>query len=149
MKKKRTLEGLRRHRERSKEAKKRKRLDPEYRKLEALRAKARYHQSKDKYIKASSRWQEEHRSEVNERRNFKRKLNPGLARAKDKKWRANSLKGWLTKLRRGDCTVDEFLRRYSETALRLDERFKKARGDNTHDSSGTRKAIGKFSKSEA
>lgn len=131
---KRTAEGWRKHYARSKELKRRKRKDPEYRKREAEKANERYYLNKFKYNQYCRGYYEKHRGSINEKRKAWRRANPVLARELDKKWRDNSIKACINKFRRGDLTLDELNRRLGETFIRLDERLKSKRTKGSSDS---------------
>jgi hypothetical protein len=118
---KRTIEGAIRHRETTNAYRRRKRLDPAFRAAEAITAHARYERDKDQRREYAREWQSKHKEEVNERRKKVRRGNPESARAKDKQWRANGVRAYFAKFRRGDIGVSEFADRIGKAYIRHDE----------------------------
>ena len=140
---KRTPEGIARHLAKTREFKRKKRLDPEFKRIEAEKASIRYHANKEKYRAYALDWQRKNKELVRERRKKWRKQNGHLARALDRKWRANSIKSTIAKFRAGDISLSELDRRLRETFVRLDARYadrSTERGVGHNDSSGSGKA---------
>lgn len=127
MPQKRSPEGKKKHAAKCLARKIRLRKDTLYRAKEAERARIRYHLNKDKYKDIALKSISKRRSEINAKRREKRRLDPTNAKLNDKKYRANSVKGYITKLRRGEIGLDEFNRRIGKHFDWYDERIRQAR----------------------
>lgn len=119
---KRTPEGLARHKAQSKELKRKRREDPEYRKEEARKASERYKKNKEKHRIISLRWQNKNKEVVGEKRRRFRRENPELARAADKRCRESSLTTAIRKFKRGELGFDELNQRLNEALVRVNDR---------------------------
>lgn len=146
---KRTIEGTIRHRAQALAIKREKRRSPEFRAKEALAAKARYHKNKLKHrAKARERY-EAKKDEINKRRRERRRENPKAARAQDRLWRSNSIKHWISELRRGRVSIDEIHRRIGESYVRLNERLEYTVREYAEDGGRDSKAASEPGPSEA
>ena len=122
---KRSVAGKLRAALRSMARTKKKRENPEFKAMEAEKARARYERNKDKYRDISLRSQQKRREEINAKRREQRRLKPTNAKLNDKKWRSSRLKNESARLKRGEISLDEFSRRVGKHLAWYDERIRR------------------------
>lgn len=110
------------------------RKDPAYRAIEAEKARLRYHANKEKYRLRVIEYQDKNRKIINEKRRLRRRRDTALAKSKERKWYANSIKATIAKVRRGDVTIEQLSERLRESLTRADgklEREKRRRRESS------------------
>lgn len=131
----RSPEGIAIHRAKTKDLHRKKRLDPEYRAREALKARERYLKNKGHAVAIIKKWQDQHREEICAKRRQWRRDNPSLAREADKRDRESSIKYAIARVRDGTMGLSELNQRIHRALIRVNDRTRRER-DSCNDSSG-------------
>lgn len=108
------------------EQKQRKRfLRSQHKEKERLAARDWYCKNKEQILTKIAA-NTEKRKEYNDNRRRKRRLNPEIAKARDKRARERNIKSYISRFSRGLISSDELDRRLRQSLIRADERLKRA-----------------------